>query len=89
MLTYEYFEHQFQVVREIHLSERKFYQEIINLYVTAFGYYKDTKNQSCFSRVYRKNASDCSAPYHAELIVEWVDMTKDHMGLTTWELVLE
>ena len=43
MFTDEYFERQLQYIREIRLSERKFYQKVTNLYTTAFDYDKDVK----------------------------------------------
>ncbi|WP_366131966.1 RhuM family protein [uncultured Oscillibacter sp.] len=43
MFTDEYFERHLQYIREIRLSERKFYQKVTNLYTTAFDYDKDVK----------------------------------------------
>ena len=43
MFTDEYFERQLQQIREIRLSERKFYQKVTDLYATAFDYDKDAK----------------------------------------------
>lgn len=48
MFTDEYFERQLQSIREIRLSERKFYQKITDLYATAFDYDKDAKTTKIF-----------------------------------------
>ena len=48
MFTDEYFERQLQNIREIRLSERKFYQKITDLYATAFDYDKDAKTTRLF-----------------------------------------
>ncbi len=48
MFTDEYFERQLQIIREIRLSERKFYQKITDLYATAFDYDKDAKTTRRF-----------------------------------------
>ena len=48
MFTDEYFERQLQNIREIRLSERKFYQKITDLYATAFNYDKDAKTTRRF-----------------------------------------
>lgn len=48
MFTDEYFERQLQNIREIRLSERKFYQKITDLYATAFDYDKDAKTTRQF-----------------------------------------
>ena len=48
MFTDEYFERQLQNIREIRLSERKFYQKVTDLYATAFDYDKDAKTTRRF-----------------------------------------
>ena len=48
MFTDEYFERQLQYIREIRLSERKFYQKVTDLYATAFDYDKDAKTTKLF-----------------------------------------
>ena len=53
MFTDEYFERQLQYIREIRLSERKFYQKVTDLYATAFDYDKDSKTTKLFSKPYR------------------------------------
>lgn len=86
MFTDEYFERQLQQIREIRLSERKFYQKVTDLYATAFDYDKDAKTTRLFFQTVQ-NKMHFAVHRHtaAELIVERADATKDHMGLTTWE----
>ena len=86
MFTDEYFERQLQQIREIRLSERKFYQKVTDLYATAFDYDKDAKTTRLFFQTVQ-NKLHYAAHRHtaAELIVERADATKKHMGLTTWE----
>lgn len=90
MFTDEYFERQLQQIREIRLSERKFYQKVTDLYTTAFDYDKDAKTTRLFFQTVQNKlhyAVHCHTA--AELIVERADATKEHMGLTTWENALE
>ena len=90
MFTDEYFERQLQNIREIRLSERKFYQKITDLYATAFDYDKDAKTTKKFFQTVQ-NKMHWAVHRHtaAELIVERADARKTHMGLTTWEAAPE
>ena len=86
MFTDEYFDRQLQQIREIRLSERKFYQKVTDLYATAFDYDKDAKTTRLFFKTVQ-NKMHFAVHRHtaAELIIERADATKEHMGLTTWE----
>ena len=86
MFTDEYFERQLQQIREIRLSERKFYQKVTDLYATAFDYDKNAKTTRLFFQTVQ-NKMHYAVHRHtaAELIVERADANKEHMGLTTWE----
>ena len=86
MFTDEYFERQLENIREIRLSERKFYQKVTDLYATAFDYDKDAKTTRQFFKMVQ-NKMHWAVHRHtaAELIVERANAEKDHMGLTTWE----
>lgn len=86
MFTDEYFERQLQNIREIRLSERKFYQKVTDLYATAFDYDKDAKTTRQFFKMVQ-NKMHWAVHRHtaAELIVERADAQKEHMGLQTWE----
>lgn len=86
MFTDEYFERQLQQIREIRLSERKFYQKVTDLYTTAFDYDKNAKTTRLFFQTVQ-NKMHYAVHRHtaAELIVERADADKEHMGLTSWE----
>ena len=86
MFTDEYFERQLQYIREIRLSERKFYQKVTDLYATSFDYYKNAKTTRIFFQTVQ-NKLHYAVHRHtaAELIVERADAAKTYMGLTTWE----
>ena len=86
MFTDEYFDRQLQQIREIRLSERKFYQKVTDLYATAFDYDKVAKTTKLFFKTVQ-NKMHYAVHRHtaAELIVERADAGKEHMGLTTWE----
>lgn len=86
LFTDEYFDRQLANIREIRLSERKFYQKVTDLYATAFDYDKDAKTTRLFFKTVQ-NKMHYATHRHiaAELIVERADATKEHMGLTSWE----
>jgi len=86
MFTDEYFERQLQNIREIRLSERKFYQKVTDLYATAFDYDKDAKTTRQFFQIVQ-NKMHWAVHRHtaAELIVSRADAEKNNMGLATWE----
>lgn len=86
MFTDEYFERQLQYIREIRLSERKFYQKVTDLYATAFDYDKNSKTtKQFFQTVQNKLHYATHRHTAAELIYERANADKEHMGLTTWE----
>ena len=82
----DYFEHLLAEIREIRLSERKFYQKLTDIYATAVDYNKDAPTTRLF---YKKVQNKMHYAVHghtaAELIVERANAEKEHMGLTTWE----
>jgi hypothetical protein len=86
MFTDEYFDRQLQYIREIRLSERKFYQKVTDIYSTAFDYDRDAKTTREFFKLVQ-NKLHYAVHRHtaAELIVERSDAEKAYMGLTTWE----
>lgn len=86
VLTEKYFEHLLERIREIRLSERKFYQKITDIYATALDYDKTSKTtKQFFSNV--QNKLHWAIHHHtaAELIMERADSEKPHMGLTSWD----
>lgn len=82
----DYFEHLLAEIREIRLSERRFYQKLTDIYATAIDYNKSAPTTRLF---YKKVQNKMHYAVHghtaAELIVERADASKEHMGLTTWE----
>lgn len=86
ILTDEYFERQLEKIREIRLSERKFYQKITDIYATALDYDPSaTATKRFFSAVQNKMHYAIHGNTAAEVIVNRADHTKQHMGLTHWE----
>ena len=86
VLTKQYFEEQLQRVREIRLSERKFYQKITDIYATAIDY--DITAQATkrfFATVQNKLHWAIHGQTAAEVIVARADAEKLNMGLTTWQ----
>ena len=88
MFTDEYFERQLQQIREIRLSERKFYQKVTDLYATAFDYDKDAATTKEFFKMVQ-NKMHYAVHRHtaAELIVERADAKKEHkipMSMEDW-----
>ena len=86
MFTDEYFERQLEYIREIRLSERKFYQKVTDLYATAFDYDKQAAT-TCEFFALVQNKLHWAVHRHtaAELIVARTDADRQHMGLTHWE----
>jgi len=86
VLTKEYFEKQLAVIREIRMSERRFYQKITDIYATALDYDRTAKTtREFFATVQNKLHWAIHGHTAAELIVERADHRKKHMGLTAWE----
>lgn len=86
ILTDRYFEEQLQRIREIRLSERKFYQKITDLYATSIDYDPTSKTtQDFFAKVQNKLHWAIHGQTAAELIYTRADADKEHMGLTSWE----
>jgi hypothetical protein len=85
-LNEDYFEHLLEEIREIRLSERRFYQKIADIYATSVDYNKDAPTtKAFFARVQNKLHFAIHGHTAAELIVERADSTKTNMGLSTWE----
>ena len=85
VLTVEYFDHLLEQIREIRLSERRFYQKITDIYATALDYDRTSKTtKQFFAKVQNKMHYAVHGHTAAELIYERADADKPHMGLTTW-----
>ena len=86
ILGKKYFEEQLQRIREIRLSERKFYQKITDIYATSTDYdVTATATQRFFATVQNKLHWAIHGQTAAEVIVSRADAAKTHMGLTTWQ----
>ena len=86
IFTDEYFDRQLEVIREIRLSERKFYQKVTDLYATAFDYDATAATtKKFFALVQNKLHWAVHRHTAAELIVKRADASQAHMGLTTWD----
>lgn len=86
VLTKDYFREQLERIREIRLSERRFYQKITDIYATSIDY--DSKAETTrkfFARVQNQLHWAIHGETAAETIYRRADSAKDNMGLTTWK----
>lgn len=85
-LNEDYFEHLLAEIREIRLSERRFYQKLTDIYATSIDYNRNAPTTRLFfQKVQNKMHYAVHGHTAAELIVERADAEKEHMGLTSWE----
>ena len=85
-LDEDYFEHLLEEIREIRLSERRFYQKITDIYSTSIDYNTDAPTtKEFFAKVQNKLHYAIHHHTAAELIVKRADSKKEHMGLTSWK----
>ena len=86
ILNKRYFEEQLERIREIRMSERKFYQKITDIYATSIDYDKTAKATiRFFSSVQNKLHYAVSGNTAAEIIYNRADSQKENMGLTSWK----
>ena len=86
ILGKKYFEEQLQRIREIRLSERKFYQKITDIYATAVDYELNaTSTQRFFATVQNKLHWAIHGNTAAELVINRANHQNENMGLTTWK----
>ena len=82
----DYFERLLEEIREIRLSERRFYQKITDIYATSIDYNKDAPTtKAFFATVQNKLHFAIHGHTAAELVIQRADSGKEHMGLTSWE----
>ena len=82
----DYFEHLLAEIREIRLSERRFYQKLTDIYATSIDYNNDAlTTRLFFMKMQNKMHYAVHGHTAAELIVSRADAKKENMGLTTWE----
>ena len=85
-LDEDYFEHLLAEIREIRLSERRFFQKLTDIYATAIDYNRDAPTTRLFFKMMQnKMHYAVHGRTAAELIVERADAEQEHMGLTSWE----
>ena len=85
VLTQEYFDKQLEKIREIRLSERRFYQKITDIYASSLDYDKTAKTtRTFFAKVQNKLHFAVHRNTAAEVIYNRADADNEHMGLTTW-----
>jgi len=78
----DYFERLLEEIREIRLSERRFYQKITDIYATSVDYNKDAPTtKAFFAKVQNKLHFAIHGNTAAELIMQRADSTKYNMGL--------
>lgn len=84
-LDEDYFERLLEEIREIRLSERRFYQKVTDLYATAVDYDKNAPTTKLFfAKVQNKMHYAVSHQTAAEIIYNRADSEQEHMGLTSW-----
>ena len=85
-ISEDYFEHLLAEIREIRLSERRFYQKLTDIYATSIDYNRDAPTTRLFfKKIQNKMHYAVHEHTAAELIVERADADKENMGLTNWE----
>ena len=86
VLVKDYFEKQLQKIREIRMSERRFYQKITDIYATSLDYDSTAMaTRRFFASVQNKMHFSIHGQTAAELIVSRADADIENMGLTSWE----
>lgn len=86
VLTKDYFEEQLERIREIRLSERRFYQKITDIYATSIDYDpKATTTKQFFAKVQNQLHWAIHGETAAEVIYHRADSEKENMGLTSWK----
>lgn len=86
LLTKDYFEKQLEKIREIRISERRFYQKITDIYATALDYDPAAPStKRFFAAVQNKMHFSVHGQTAAEVIYHRADAEKEHMGLTSWD----
>lgn len=81
----DYFDSLLAEIREIRLSERRFYQKITDIYATSIDYDKKSPTTiKFFKKVQNKMHYAVSKQTAAEIIYNRADAEKENMGLTSW-----
>ena len=81
----DYFQKLLDEIREIRLSERRFYQKVTDIYATSIDYDpKSPVSINFFKKVQNKMHYAITGHTAAEIIYERADSEKEYMGLTNW-----
>ena len=84
-ISSQYFERLLEDIREIRLSERKFYQKVTDIYATAIDYdSKALRTRRFFATVQNKMHQAVNGLTAAQIIFSRADAAKEHMGLSSW-----
>ena len=84
-ISSQYFERLLEDIREIRLSERKFYQKVTDIYATAIDYdSKALRTRRFFATVQNKMHQAVNGLTAAQIIFSRADAAKEHMGLNSW-----
>lgn len=82
----DYFEELLEEIREIRLSERRFYQKLTDIYATSMDYDKNsTTTRLFFAKIQNQLHYAVTQQTAAEIIYDRADSEKTHMGLSTWK----
>ena len=82
----DYFDELLAEIREIRLSERRFYQKITDIYATSIDYDKKSPTTiKFFKKVQNKMHYAVTNQTAAEIVYNRADHTKEHMNLTSWK----
>jgi hypothetical protein len=85
-LNEDYFERLLEEIREIRLSERRFYQKISDIYATSLDYHKDAPTtREFFAKVQNKLHFAIHGQTAGELLMDRADSNQQNKGLTSWE----
>ena len=84
-ISSQYFERLLEDIREIRLSERKFYQKVTDIYATAIDYDSQSlRTRRFFATVQNKMHRAVNGLTAAQIIFSRADAAKEHMGLSSW-----
>lgn len=82
----DYFEELLEEIREIRLSERRFYQKLTDIYATSMDYDKNSSTTRLFfAKIQNQLHYAVTQQTAAEIIYDRADSEKTHMGLSTWK----
>uniref|UniRef100_UPI00388ED9F4 RhuM family protein n=1 Tax=Methanobrevibacter sp. TaxID=66852 RepID=UPI00388ED9F4 len=82
----DYFNDLLERIREIRVSERRFYEKLTDLYATSHDYNKNAEiTRNFYAKVQNKLHYAISGLTAPEIIKDRADSDKENMGLTSWK----